>query len=222
LIISGHWQADVVSVHSNKSPGLLYDYQGFPPHTYEITYPAPGDTALSARVSQLLNAGGIETAIESERGWDHGVFVPLKVAFPEAQIPVVQLSLHASMDPAMHIAIGEALQSLRDEGVLIVGSGNSFHNMRAYAQAMRNGAKGPVAGQDFDNWLSEAVCNPNPLQRNQMLLQWADAPGARNSHPQEEHLLPLHVAAGAAGSDSGKKTLEDFVMGAVISAFQFG
>ena len=209
-------------VHSNKAPGHLYDYNGFPPHTYEITYPAPGDIALSARVAQLLNASGVETAFESERGWDHGVFVPLKVVFPKAQIPIVQLSLDASMDPAKHIAMGEALQPLRDEGVLIIGSGNSFHNMAAFGRARQDGGQGPVAGRDFDDWLSEAVCNPDPLQRSEMLSRWVDAPGARYAHPEEEHLLPLHVAAGAGGSDVGKKTLEDVVMGAVISGFQFG
>ncbi len=118
--------------------------------------------------------------------------------------------------------MGKALQPLRGEGVLIAGSGNSYHNMGILMRTMRNGGAGAIVDRDFDRWLSDAECNADPETRNRMLTAWADAPGERDAHPREEHLMPLHVVAGAAGSDIGKKTLEDHVMGAVESAFQFG
>jgi len=222
LIISGHWEERVVTVQTNPTPPLYFDYHGFPPHTYELTYPAPGDTNLSERVLGLLSAVGIEANTNSKRGYDHGVFIPLKVAFPDADIPIVQLSLRADLDPAAHIAIGEALLPLRDEEVLIIGSGNTYHNMGKMMRAMRGPSSGVIEGQDFDNWLSNAVCDPNPDIRNQKLANWADAPGGKDAHPREEHLLPLHVVAGAAGTDRGVKTLEDHVLGGIESAYQFG
>ena len=222
LVISGHWEETTVTVQSNSAPELLFDYGGFPPHTYELKYPAPGQPELAARVAGLLNASGINTVSDTDRGFDHGVFVPLKVAFPDADIPVVQLSLRSDLDSSIHIAMGEALQPLRDEGILIIGSGNTYHNMSVLLQAMRSGGDGPIAGRAFDRWLSDAVCNTDPEARNRMLTEWASAPGARDAHPREEHLLPLHVVAGAAGKDVGRKTIEDVVLGAVESAFQFG
>ena len=223
LIVSGHWEERVATIQSNPAPELLFDYNGFPPHTYELTYPAPGDPKLAARVTDLLNAAGIATQTDTKRGYDHGVFIPLKVAFPDADIPVVQLSLRADLDPAAHIAMGKALQPLRDEGVLIVGSGNTYHNMGKMMRAMQGGANNvKVEGLDFDRWLSEALCNPDPAMRNSMLENWAAAPGGKDAHPREEHLIPLHVVAGAAGADIGAKTLEDNVLGAVESAYQFG
>ncbi|MBV1866650.1 MAG: dioxygenase [Marinosulfonomonas sp.] len=222
LVISGHWEEKDITVQNNPAPDLLFDYYGFPPHTYELTFPAPGDTALSARVTTLLNGAGIKTQNETDRGYDHGVFIPLKVAFPDAEIPIVQMSLRADLDPAAHIAVGQALEPLRDEGVLIVGSGNTYHNMNVMMQAMRGGPSGKVSGLEFDKWLSDAACNTDPDERNRLLAGWAKAPGATDAHPREEHLIPLHVVAGAAGADIGQKTLEDVVLGAVESAYQFG
>ena len=148
--------------------------------------------------------------------------MPLKVAFPEADIPTVQLSLRADLDPEAHLAAGRALAPLRDEGVLIIGSGNTYHNMGVMMRAMREGATGSVAGTDFDRWLTDAVTQGDPVRRDAMLATWDQAPGAREANPREEHLIPLHVVAGAAGEDRGTKTLEDHVMGAVESAFRFG
>ncbi len=222
LIISGHWEETVVTVQSNPAPPLLFDYSGFPPHTYELTYPTPGDTDLSARITELLNGAGIATKTNTKRGYDHGVFIPLKVAFPKADIPVVQLSLRADLDPAAHIAMGEALQPLRDEGVLIVGSGNTYHNMGKMMRSMQGGGGDAVQGLDFDRWLSDVICDSDTARRNKKLEQWASAPGGKDAHPREEHLIPLHVVAGAAGADIGVKTLEDQVLGGIESAFQFG
>lgn len=222
LVISGHWEEDEVTVQSNPAPELLFDYHGFPAHTYELEYPALGDLALSTRVVELLRDAGIPTNVNSTRGYDHGVFVPLKVAFPDADVPIVQLSLKSNLDPKNHLEIGQALQPLRDEGVLIIGSGNTYHNLRAMMRGNQLGENKTILGHEFDKWLSDAVCNPNPEERNKLLENWSSAPQAKDAHPREEHLIPLHVIAGAAGTDIGIKTLEDHVMGVVESAFQFG
>lgn len=222
LVISGHWEERQFTVQKNTAPPLLFDYSGFPPDTYDLTWPAPGDPALSDRVQALIEAAGFPCAVDAARGYDHGVFIPLKVSFPQADIPCVQLSLRADLDPAAHIAVGRALAPLRDEGVLIIGSGNTYHNMQKMMLAMRGGAANAVNGQEFDRWLSDAATRPDPEERDQMLAQWSAAPGARDANPREEHLIPLHVVAGAALADKGVKTLEDQVLGAVESAFTFG
>ena len=219
LLISGHWLAPQATLGATAQPGLIFDYHGFPPHTYELTYPAPGAPEVAARVQQLLAAAGLAVAQDATRGWDHGVFIPLKVAFPDAGVPVVQLSLLHSLNADDHVALGRALAPLRDEGVLIVGSGMSYHNMRGYGDARST----PVAA-DFDHWLSETVALPES-ERNQRLANWATAsgPAGRLSHPPraEEHLLPLHVVAGAAGDSVGRKVFTDRVMAVDISAFRF-
>jgi len=222
LVVSGHWEAPQFTVQNNLAPPLLFDYGGFPPHTYELTWPAHGNPALAGKVRALLEGAGLATAEDKARGYDHGTFVPLKVAFPEAEIPCVQLSLRSDLDAAAHIAAGRALAPLRDEGVLIIGSGNSYHNMQVMARSMRGGAAGAPQGVEFDRWLTDAVTRTDTSERDAMLAAWDQAPGAREANPREEHLLPLHVVAGAAMGDVGVKTLEDHVMGAAESAFRFG
>lgn len=222
LVVSGHWEESAFTVQTNPAPPLLYDYYGFPPHTYKITWPAPGDPELARRVRALLESAGLDTAEDAKRGFDHGVFVPLKVAFPAADIPTVQLSLRADLDPQAHLEAGRALAPLRDQGVLIIGSGNSYHNMSAMMQAMRGNGRGRPQGAAFDRWLTQVIAREDPDRRAALLADWDKAPGARISHPREEHLIPLHVAAGAAGDDPGSKSLEDHVMGGVESAFRFG
>lgn len=217
LIISGHWETPGFRVASAERPDLIFDYSGFPPHTYELTYPAPGAPALAARVVELLAAAGLPASTDPDRGFDHGVFVPLKVAFPEADVPIVPLSLDRSLDPELHAKAGAALATLRDEGVLIVGSGMSFHNL----QAMFGGG-GSDESDRFDAWLAEAVEAPTADERRRRLADWASAPGGRFSHPREEHLIPLMVAAGAAGEDLGRVAFRDRVMGHLCSAFIFG
>jgi aromatic ring-opening dioxygenase catalytic subunit (LigB family) len=216
LVVSAHWEAAVPTVTSAGAPPLLYDYYGFPPETYQLTWAAPGSPGVASRVQRLLGDAGIESAAEAKRGFDHGVFVPLKVAYPEPSIPTVQLSLRAGLDPAEHLAIGRALAPLRDEGVLIVGSGMSYHNMRGF---MAPGTRDISAR--FDEWLAGAVA-AEPHERDAALTAWARAPVARECHPREEHLLPLMVAAGAAGLDRGEHVFRDEVMGAVVSAVRFG
>lgn len=218
VMVSAHWLKPHVAVTSGAQPELIYDYHGFPAHTYELTYPAPGAPALAEHIVNILTSQGIASEPDVHRGFDHGMFIPLKLIFPQANIPVVQLSLHNSLDPAQHLEVGRALETLRDQDVLIIGSGMSFHNMRAYG----NPQFGPVSDA-FDDWLTQAV-ESSAQERDRLLANWEQAPGARQCHPPraEEHLLPLMVVAGAAGVDAGRKVFSDRVMETTISAFCFG
>ena len=215
LVISAHYESDPsVLVTSAAKPDMYFDYYGFPAEAYKIKYPAPGDPELANRIKCLLGEKGIPCELDKKRGFDHGVFVPLMVAYPKADIPVVTLSLHSSFDPKLHIEMGEALQPLREEGVLIIGSGMSFHNMRA------RGPKGKPRGLDFDGALRQVITEMEPEKRNEILAKWDTLPGARNAHAREEHLLPLLVVAGAAGSQKGHADSAE-IMNAAISGFTF-
>jgi aromatic ring-opening dioxygenase catalytic subunit (LigB family) len=132
LVISAHWEEASPTVMTAARPALLYDYYGFPPESYQLTWPAPGSPELAARVRTLLAAAGFESREDGTRGFDHGTFIPLKLSYPKAEIPTLQLSLKAGLDPEQHLALGRALAPLRDEGVFILGSGMSFHNLRAF------------------------------------------------------------------------------------------
>jgi aromatic ring-opening dioxygenase catalytic subunit (LigB family) len=215
LVISGHWEEQAFTASAAAQPELIFDYSGFPAHTYQLTWPAPGSLELAQHAADLLQQAGLPSAVSPTRGFDHGVFVPLKVAFPEAQIPVVTLSLVSSLDPALHLAAGRALAPLRNEGVLIVGSGMSFHNLRAYLRP-----ETIERARAFDAWLTHAVESP-AAERNDLLTHWREAPFAAFSHPREEHLIPLLVAAGAGGDEAGRRNFTDEPMGAAISAYCF-
>ncbi len=218
LVISGHWEAEPVAVNVQTQPPLLFDYYGFPEHTYRLKYPAPGDPQLAGEVRQLLASAGFSTGEEHQRGLDHGVFVPFLLVYPAADMPLVQLSLKQGLSAAEHLRLGAALAPLRDQGVLIVGSGMSFHNLRA--RSMDNEL---IPGsQQFDDWLGHTVCQSDVQARNEGLANWSQAPSARFAHPREEHLLPLMVAAGAAGNDLAARTFNDVMMGWRISGFRFG
>ncbi len=216
VVISGHWEEPAFTASTADEPGMIYDYYGFPPHTYELKYPAPGSPGLAERVVELLSAAGLPARTDPARGFDHGVFVPFLLIDPDATIPVVPLSLKADLNPAEHIAAGRALAALRDEGVLIVGSGMSYHNMRGFRTPA---ATRPSAV--FDQWLTGAV-EAEPATRDAQLAHWDEAPAGRLSHPREEHLLPLMVAAGAGGDSVGARVFGDNVMMADISAYRFG
>ncbi|MFO0713468.1 MAG: class III extradiol ring-cleavage dioxygenase [Sandaracinus sp.] len=215
LVISAHWEEPVPTVMTSTAPPMLYDYYGFPPESYTITWPAPGDPTLARRVRSLLSQAGLESAENAERGFDHGTFVPLKLAFPEADVPTVQLSLVRGLEPRTHLAIGRALAPLRDEGVLIVGSGMSYHNLRAF------GPRAAPISEAFDAWMREACAQPR-AEREARLTAWANAPAARAAHPREEHLLPLMVIAGAAGDDHADVAFDGTLMGLRLSAIHFG
>ena len=216
LAISGHWEERVPTVNAGAHPPLLFDYGGFPDYTYRLTWPAPGDPALAARVRDLLSAAGIPSSSEPARGWDHGVFVPLKVMYPEAGVPLVQLSLQRGLDPEAHLSIGRALTPLRKVGVLILGCGQSYHNMSGFS------GRDTVDSQAeaFDGWLRETIIDADA--RDAALLRWEDAPGARVAQPREDHFLPLMVAAGAATGEPGAVHFRGHILGKPVSGFQFG
>lgn len=216
LVISAHWEARVPTVMTSPRPPMLYDYYGFPPAAYTIEWPAPGEPALARRVQELLGAAGIPTASDATRGFDHGTFVPLKLVYPDADVPTVQLSLQAGLDPEEHLAIGRALAPLRDEGIFIIGSGMTFHNLRAFGDPRAR----PVA-EAFDAWLRDAATRA-PAERDAALASWALAPAAREAHPREEHLAPLFVIAGAAGEDRGTLAYNGTFAGLRLSAYHYG
>lgn len=216
VVISAHWQAPVATVMNAPRPPLFYDYYGFPPESYRIEWPAPGAPALADRVQALLAQAGLDSATDSRRGFDHGTFIPLKLMYPQADVPVLQLSMLDRPDPAAHRALGAALAPLRDEGVLIIGSGMSYHDIRGFF--VRNGR---LPSEAFDAWLQQAAC-AEPAERARRLDAWAQAPAARQAHPHPDHLLPLMVAAGAAGEDRGRCIYSDLFGDARISAFRFG
>ncbi|MEH2034419.1 MAG: class III extradiol ring-cleavage dioxygenase [Nostoc sp.] len=218
LMISGHWEERDFTVMASAAPGMLYDYSGFPEHTYHIKYSAPGSPQIAQRVQELLEKAGFQTRSDNSRGFDHGVFAPLVVAYPEANVPVLQLSLRRDYDPEAHLAAGKALAPLRKEGVLIIGSGLSYHNLR------QMGPQASVPSHKFDEWLTDAVCGSKSEERNLKLLNWSNAPSARLAHPREDHLIPLLVAVGAAESEPGDRVYhEDAFMGGVaVSSFRFG
>lgn len=219
LVISAHWEESSAHVSGAANPAMIFDYYGFPPESYEFRYPAPGNPQLAQSIMQLLSANNISALLDNQRGYDHGTFVPLLLSYPGADIPVVQISLLASLDPAAHIALGNAIASLREQGVLIMGSGMSFHNMRAFfspSPAVK------MKSETFDHWLVETLTSDalDYAQRTARLVNWSDAPEARFCHPREEHLLPLLVCFGAAqASPVAQHNFGGYLLGTRVSGF---
>lgn len=196
IVISAHWEESVATITGAANPDIIYDYHGFPPESYEIQYPAPGHPGLAEQLCACLQHNGVAAELDADRGFDHGLFVPLKIMYPEADIPCIQLSLLASLDPAAHIALGEAMSAMRRDGVLVIGSGFSFHNLKAFFSP--DGSRPDEKNEAFERWLID-TCSRSDLdevERGRRLLRWEDAPHARYCHPREEHLLPLHVCYG--------------------------
>jgi len=218
VVVSAHWEEALPTVTAGAAPGLLYDYSGFPAQAYEIAYPAPGSPALAGRVRDLLAAGGLQSRLDPQRGFDHGMFVPLKIMYPRADVPCVQLSLVRGLDPELHIRIGRALAGLRDERVLVVGSGLSFHNMREFF--VHGDRREDAANDAFQDWLDATCAGPGLAEpeRTARLVHWSQAPSARYCHPREEHLLPLHVCYGA-GAGPAQKVFDGLVIGKRACAF---
>jgi aromatic ring-opening dioxygenase catalytic subunit (LigB family) len=217
LMISGHWEENTFSIMTHPKPEMLYDYGGFPEHTYHIKYSAPGSPELAFKVQSLLKDAGITAQLNPHRGFDHGTFTPLAVSYPNADIPVVQLSLRKDYDPEIHLQVGKALASLRDEGVLIIGSGLSYHNLRLFDQ------RASKPSREFDSWL-QTTLKLDPKERREKLLDWEKAPSARLAHPQEDHLIPLMVAVGAAENETSQLSYHEdqFMGGIAVSSFRFG
>lgn len=213
VIVTAHWEAPEFSVASGPEPQLIYDYGGFPAHTYELTYPAPGAPDIAAQIAELANGADIRADLDPSYGWDHGVFVPLAVSWPEADVPVVAVSLKQGLDPAEHLAFGAALTSLRGDNIVIIGSGLSTHDLSFRIT--------PAQATEFDEWLEKTMQSPID-ERADRLTQWADAPSARIAHPREEHLLPLMVVTGAGGADPVERTYNEPMMGLPAAAYTFG
>ena len=189
LVVSGHWEEDRFTVQSGEQPGMIYDYGGFPEHTYRIRYASPGAPEVARRVQELLGKAGIEVALDAERGYS----------------------------PRDHLEVGRALRPLRDEGVLIVASGLSYHNLRAFGPAARE------PSQAFDGWLDKALAAPAE-ERIKLLTRWDAAPASRIAHPREDHFIPLHVALGAAEDEPAYRVYHerDFMGGVTASSYRFG
>jgi len=219
LVISAHWEESESTLLGAQSPPMFYDYYGFPKEAYEITYLSPGHPALAERIAGLLEKNNITARIDPRRGFDHGLFIPLKLMYPEADIPSLQLSLLSDLNPAAHIALGKALRELLSENILIIGSGFSFHNQDAFfGKAL--GEPDP-ANDAFQNWLIETCTGPmSQSEREQRLIEWEKAPSARYCHPREEHLLPLHVCLGMAGK-TAKLVFDDQILGKRGVAFSW-
>ena len=217
LVISAHWEERLATLLGAASPSLFYDYYGFPDEAYSITYSSPGNPPLAERIAGLLNQNQIPASIDTQRGFDHGLFIPLKMMYPNADIPALQLSLLSGLDPSAHLALGQALRPLLEDNILVVGSGFSFHNLRAFI--WEGGQRSDAANDSFQNWLIETCTSPlSPFDRQQRLIEWQKAPAAGYCHPREEHLLPLHVCVGMA--DKAATTIfDDYILGKRSIAF---
>jgi len=222
VLISAHWEAPQPAVSADANPGLLFDYYGFPSQCYRFTWPAPGSPRLASRIAALLEDAGIPGMQNIERGFDHGVFVPMLLMYPEADIPCVQLSLIEGLDAESHVQLGLALRSLRSENVAIIGSGMSFHNMRALFAGEREDLR--KASDEFSDWLVQAMTDPTieNVERMGSMVKWRQAPYAQFCHPREEHLLPLHVCLGVAGGEKAVLLFDEPLMGHRVAGFGWG
>jgi len=201
IVVTAHWEAEVPTLTRSAAPNLLFDYFGFPEESYRISYPAPGAPALAEKTAKALRTQGFDVAFDDDRGFDHGTFVPMALICPAADIPILQMSILSSLDPAQHVALGQALSGVLSDDVALIGSGFSFHNLAALTGRLsqQDEKKGKSLAADFHMWLDTVICDPQltPEARMEKVIAWSDAPGARFCQPREEHLLPLHVCLGA-------------------------
>ncbi len=204
LCVSAHWEAVRPLLSSSAEPATIHDFYGFPRPLHEMQYPAPGDPDLAKKAADLLKQAGFEAGTDADRGLDHGAWVPLSLMYPEADIPVVQLSVQSDLDAARHFKLGETLQPLREAGVLIMGSGGATHNLEEMSNHAAN-AEPPEYAAAFDAWLEESVARG----RTDTLIRFLEAgPSARKNHPfPAEHFLPLFVPLGAAGQGAPGRLL---------------
>jgi 4,5-DOPA dioxygenase extradiol len=217
LVISAHWEENKATLLGAKNPEMFYDYYGFPAEAYNIQYPAPGSPADAQRIVDLLQKNHIPAQIDLDRGFDHGLFIPLKLMYPGADIPCLQLSLIAGLDPSAHIALGKTLRELKSENILVIGSGFSFHNMRAFS--WEAAGEPDIANDAFQDWLIETCTGPfSQDERETRLIEWQKAPNARYCHPREEHLLPVHVCQGMADKPA-QLIFNDLILGKRSVAF---
>ncbi len=222
LMISGHWEERDFGVTSNARPPMVYDFGGFPREMYQIRYSAPGSPDLAGRVQSLIQEAGLATHLDPQRGFDHGTYSILALTHPEADIPVIQVSIRADYDPEAHLKLGRAIAPLRDDGVLIIGSGSSYHDLSAFMNP--NGKNPKQDSAQFDSWLKQTLVDSTLEERAERLLEWEHAPSARAAQPQEDHLIPLHVAVGAAEDEPGTAIYQqnDFFGQISVSSYRFG
>ena len=219
LMVSAHWDTEFPAVSGAERPETIHDFYGFPPELYRLHYPAPGAPQLAKRVARLLGGQGYQVDVDPGRGLDHGAWTPLILGYPGADVPVAQFSIQSHLGPAHHLKIGEALRPLRDEGVLIIGSGGATHNLRELSRQRGN----PVPQQwtaEFNDWLADALL----ARRTDDLVNYrARAPQAVRNHPTDEHLIPLYVALGAGDPGGTTKRLHSSIESGVISmdAYRF-
>lgn len=220
VVISAHWEESVISITASPKPPMLFDYYGFPAETYEYEYPAPGEPQLAARINRLFIEAGIESRLDHSRGFDHGVFIPLLLMYPQADIPCIQISLSHTLDAALHIQMGKALAQLKQENLLVLGSGYSFHNMAVLMSEANQDSKGK--NRRFEAWLAQTCSDPElaETEREARLANWEQAPHARFCHPREEHLLPLQLCYGIGGGPA-QTAFQEPVGGLVTSAYRW-
>lgn len=219
LVVSAHWEQNVATLLSAEKPVMFYDYYGFPAQAYEIDYPAPGSPKDAKRIVDLLEKNQVPAKLDPQRGYDHGVFIPLKLMYPYADIPCLQLSLIAGLNASIHLSLGKALRDLKNENILVIGSGFSFHNMRNFSWDSK--IEPDPGNNAFQDWLIETCTGPlSEAEREQRLSDWANAPAARHCHPREEHLLPLHVCQGMADKPADL-IFDDYILGKRGVAFKW-
>uniref|UniRef100_A0A7S1THN4 Extradiol ring-cleavage dioxygenase class III enzyme subunit B domain-containing protein n=1 Tax=Compsopogon caeruleus TaxID=31354 RepID=A0A7S1THN4_9RHOD len=212
LVISAHWEAEGFTITSSENPGLLYDYYGFPKEAYTVQYPAKGSPQLAQEwASELARLSGLPVKMDSQRRYDHGVFVPLLLMYPEADVPVLQLSLDQSLDPALHWRMGQALMQVIPDDVVVIGSGFSFHNLPLI---FRGGSSSMAKAEHFLTWLDEVVTDRNlsTYEREERWRKWESAPEARINHPKEEHLIPLLMCSAMMADRPGEAVPVDIVV----------
>ncbi|MGJ4930276.1 DODA-type extradiol aromatic ring-opening family dioxygenase [Bradyrhizobium sp. HKCCYLS2038] len=207
LVISAHWETDIPAVNVVAQNETIHDFYGFPPELYQLRYPAPGAPDLARAVAERLHAAGFPVGADRERGLDHGAWVPLLLMYPHADIPVMQLSIQTEQGPAHHLALGRALAPLRDEGVLIIGSGSFTHNLGEFRKRRLDiDDPAPSWVVDFADWVHQAAIEG----RVDDLVNYRHlAPHARENHPTDEHFLPLFAALGAAGEGARVERLHN-------------
>ena len=220
LMLSAHYEASTATVTTSEFPDTIHDFRGFPNALYDITYPAPGNPLLARRVSEMLSTAGIKMNLDEQRGLDHGAWIPLSLMYPDADVPVVQLSIDARKDAAYHLRLGEVLRPLRDEGVLIIGSGGATHNLSHALRSPQDAALADWA-HSFREWLADTVEN----DRRDDLANYRDiAPDANRNHPTDEHLLPLLCAIGATTPGEARRRIHasDTYGALAMDAYMFG
>ena len=220
IVVSAHWDTSVPTVGFAERPATIYDFSGFPDELYTLRYPATGCREASGEVVAALKAAGLPVLEDAERGLDHGAWVPLRLMFPDAEVPVIPLSIQSRGGPAQAYALGLALAPLAGKGFLVIASGNLTHNLRDYQLAWRNGGQTPAYVRQFTDWLADRL-HDHDLPA--LLDYRRQAPGAVQAHPSDEHLLPLFVALGAGGKTASAERfhagIDDFVI--AMDAYKF-